>query len=279
MQRRSLSHSFIACKKAGSLCVSAILMGGLLVGCSQGDRATTGTGTLLITANGEDFVRQGFIDKDGWQISFDHVYVTLAGITASQVEPPVDITKALSPNAQVIVSEPTTVDLAAGDENADPVTVASVQPAPAGRYNALAWQVVTPDSGPAAGYPLVMIGTAPRAEETIAFQIQLADELAFQCGDFVGEERKGILNQAETADVEATFHFDHFFGDGDAPAEDEINTGALGFEPLAALATDGELTIDSEGLKSQLSAEDYETMQALLPSLGHVGEGHCEIII
>ncbi|MEL7141942.1 MAG: DUF4382 domain-containing protein [Cyanobacteria bacterium J06573_11] len=278
MQRSSLRHGFSGYKKAGSLCVSAILLGGLLVGCSQSDRASNGTGTLLITANGEDFVRQGFTDKDGWQISFDHVYITLADITASQVEPPFDITKTLNPTAQVKVPEPITVDLAAGDENADPVTVASVEPAPAGRYTALGWQVITPESGPAAGYPLVMIGTATKAEETIAFQIQLADELTFQCGDFVGEERKGILEQDETADVEATFHFDHFFGDGEAPADDEINTGALGFEPLAALATDGELTIDSEGLKSQLSAEDYEAIQALLPSLGHVGEGHCEVI-
>ena len=26
-----------------------------------------------LVANGEDFVRQGFVSKDGWRISFDHV--------------------------------------------------------------------------------------------------------------------------------------------------------------------------------------------------------------
>ena len=32
-------------------------------------------GTLAFVANGEDFVRQGFISKDGWAINFDQVLV------------------------------------------------------------------------------------------------------------------------------------------------------------------------------------------------------------
>jgi len=31
------------------------------------------TGTLQFVANGEDFIRQGFTSKDGWNISFDEV--------------------------------------------------------------------------------------------------------------------------------------------------------------------------------------------------------------
>ncbi len=245
------------------------------------DEAETGAtepGTLVINANGEDFVRQGFVDKDGWQISFDHVYVTLADITATQSDPPFEAGKdqPLKATEQVEVTEPVTVDLAAGDADADPITAAEISNAPSGRYNALAWQLVPAETGPAEGYPLMMVGTATKAGETLPFQIQLADQLAFTCGDFVGDERKGILESSSTADVEATFHFDHLFGDGEAAADDEINTGALGFDKLAALADGGELTVDSEQLKEQLSAEDYNSLETILTNLGHVGEGHCE---
>ncbi|MEL6321457.1 MAG: DUF4382 domain-containing protein, partial [Cyanobacteria bacterium J06626_14] len=72
-----------------------------------------------------------------------------------------------------------------------------------------------------------------------------------------------------------TFHFDHIFGDGDAPAEDPINTGALGFEPLAALASDGQLDVNTAMLEQQLSAEAYSVLEETVAGLGHVGEGHC----
>lgn len=39
--------------------------------------ANAQTGTLVLVDNGEDFIRQGFVSKDGWQIDFDHAYVTL----------------------------------------------------------------------------------------------------------------------------------------------------------------------------------------------------------
>jgi hypothetical protein len=41
------------------------------------DPATSSeTGKLVFTANGEKFVQDGFISRDQWQVSFDHVYVT-----------------------------------------------------------------------------------------------------------------------------------------------------------------------------------------------------------
>jgi hypothetical protein len=92
----------------------------------------------------------------------------------------------------------------------------------------------------------------------------------------VGDERKGILAAGEEADLEATFHFDHLFGDGEAPPDDDINTGALGFDPLAALASDGVLEADSDRLEADLDPADYAKLLEILPSLGHVGEGHCD---
>ncbi len=234
-------------------------------------------GTLVIRANGEDFVRQGFTSKDGWAISFDNVFVSLAEITASQTDPPFDPEAGgkLEAQAQVSVPEAKVVDLAQGDDAAEPILVAELD-APAGQFNALSWQMPPAAEGPAAGYTIWMQGTATKDGQTLPFTIRMTEELAFTCGDFVGDERKGILAAGDTADLEATFHFDHLFGDGDAPADDDINTGALGFEPLAALAENGEVDVDSAALEAGLSEADHTLFLNILPSLGHVGEGHCQ---
>ena len=246
------------------------------------DRATTEaesnqSGILEIRANGEDFVRRGFVSKDGWQINFDHVYVNLADITAYQTDPPFDPNAGgdFKPIAEVSLDQRLTIDLAAGDNNAAPILVGEIV-APPGRFNALAWKMLPAEQGPAAGSVLTMIGVAEKAEQVIDFTINVDQPYTHICGDFVGNQRKGILAAGGRADLEATFHFDHIFGDGDASAEDAINTGALGFDPLAALADGRQLQVDLGRLKERLSGAHYSTLETALMGLAHVGEGHCE---
>ncbi|MCG8362835.1 MAG: DUF4382 domain-containing protein [Pseudanabaenales cyanobacterium] len=267
-----------------------------LLGCSQGrqtivtagksetasDLAPTEAklnqlGTLEIRANGEDFVRRGFVSKDGWRISFDHVYVNLVDITAYQTHPPFDPEAGgdIKAIAEVSLPKTLTVDLAAGDENAAPILIGQAV-APPGRYNALSWKMLPADEGPAAGYVLTMMGAAEKAGQVIDFTINVDQPYTYTCGDFVGDQRKGILEAGGEADLEITFHFDHIFGDGDASAEDAINTGALGFEPLTALADRGRLQVDLGMLKESLSVVHYINLEAALMGLAHVGEGHCE---
>ncbi len=242
--------------------------------------ANNAEGTLQLRANGEDFVRKGFVSKDGWQISFDHVYVNLAEVKAYQTDPPYDAHKGGEIQAQEIVDlvSMKTVDLAAGDENAEPIIVAEV-PAKSGRYNALSWKMTPGTSEPNQGSSLVLIGKAIKGGETINFNLKINQILAFKCGDFVGEERKGILSPGGKADLEATFHFDHLFGDGESPPDDEINTGALGFSPLANIAANNQIEADLTSLKAKLNSADYEKIKGILPSLGHVGEGHCHELL
>ena len=93
-------------KKNFLLASLTLLAPTLLIGCGSNSQETTQTetpaetntqaqgsgetGTLALVANGEDFVRQGFVTKDGWQIDFNHVYVTLDDVTAYQTDPPFD---------------------------------------------------------------------------------------------------------------------------------------------------------------------------------------------
>ncbi|MEB3212786.1 MAG: DUF4382 domain-containing protein [Leptolyngbyaceae bacterium] len=243
---------------------------------AEAEAESDDVGTLELRANGEDFVRQGFVSKDGWNIAFDHLYVNLVDVTAYQTDPPFDpdTSDELKAQTTAALGQNVTVDLAEGDDSAEPILLGTVS-APAGQYNALSWKMAPAEDGPAAGSTLMLVGAAQKDGETVNFNIRLDPVYTYACGEFVGDERKGILTAGDTSDVEATFHFDHIFGDGDAPADDSINTGALGFEPLAALASDGQLDVDMATLEEQLSAEDYALLEKTVSGLAHVGEGHC----
>jgi len=262
-------------KRALVLALTALFVVSIvLVGCAGGGEAM---GTLQFHANGEDFVRQGFVSKDGWSINFDHMYITLADVAAYQTDPPYDphTSGYIDADVEVGLAGVYTIDLAEGGEDADPILVGQVEDADVGHYNAISWEMVKATSGPAAGYSLVIIGAAEKDGQSVDFTISVEAEYGYSCGEYVGDERKGIVADGGTADVEMTFHFDHIFGDIEAPMDDHLNVGAIGFDPFADIAEDGELDVDMAGLQDKLSAEDYQILVDTLPTLGHVGEGHC----
>lgn len=245
-----------------SVVTALFIAGALLSGCTGGDEVVE-TGTLQFYANGEDFVRQGFVSKDGWSISFDNVYITLSDITAYQTDPPYEPADGGSIEGQVSVGldGAYTVDLAKGGEDADPILVGEVAGVPAGQYNAISFDMVKAASGSAAGYSVVMVGTAEKDGQTVDFTINIDAECSYDCGEYVGDERKGILADGGTADLEMTFHFDHIFGDADTPLDDELNQGALGFEYFIDYA---------DGTTAEIDMGEMH--------LGHVGEGHCHCL-
>ena len=110
--------------------------------------ADTENGNLALVANGEDFVRQGFVSKDDWQIDFDHLYVSIdeavAYATESAFEPQKGVTKESIDYQEkvVFVDSQEIVDLAAGDTDAEPILVGEADVA-SGFYNALSWQLAT----------------------------------------------------------------------------------------------------------------------------------------
>jgi len=244
----------------------------ILIGC-----AGAAVGTLQFHANGEDFVREGFVSKDGWSIDFGHVYISLADVTACQTDPPYDphADGDMNCDVKIKLDKVYTVDLAEGGENAPPILVDEVADAPVGHYNAISWKMVKVPSGPAAGYSLVIDGTAEKEGQSIDFSIKVDEEYEYACGEYVGDERKGMVQEGGTADVEMTFHFDHIFGDAETPMDDDLNVSAVGFEPFASIAEAGKLDADMAELQAKLAAGDYQMLVDILPTLGHVGEGHC----
>jgi hypothetical protein len=244
---------------------------------TTGQGPDTGAGTLTVRANGEDFVLKGLTTKDGWILDFDHVYLSFGEVKAYQMESAFDpASDGAMPEAIVKTAIPgtTVVDLTAIGNGEQTVLVGEVT-APAGQFNALSWQMPPATTGPAQGYSILIKGTASKDKETIAFRVGVQEPLGFVCGDFVGDGRKGILAPGGTADLEATFHLDHLFGEGGKSADDDINRESLGFAPLAALAQNNSVDVSSQDLKEKLSEADYQRFLQILSNLGHVGEGHC----
>ncbi|MBE9117086.1 DUF4382 domain-containing protein [Lusitaniella coriacea LEGE 07157] len=257
---------------------SATLLLSIGFGCtvpSTTDGNSTDRGSLSLVANGEDFIRQGFTTKDGWKIVFDRAIVTVANIQAYQTEPPFNPEEAGAIKAQesvTLLNEAKTVDLAAGDEDAEPIVVAQTE-VPLGMYNALTWEL-EPEKGESAR-SIILEGQATKSEKIIQFTLKFDPKIVYTCGQYVGDQRKGVVSESQDGEVEITFHFDHLFGDADVPLEESPNSEAVGFEPFAALAKDGTLNAELTTLQTQLDPATYQLLENALDSLGHVGEGHC----
>ncbi len=230
---------------------------------------------LQLMADGEDFVIEGFESKDNWRIDFDSVTVSINEVIAYQTNPPFDAESEQPLQATeslTLISSPTVVNLKQVDENN--VVLVTEKEANPGHYNALSWKM---ENQPDNIETLVLSGIAQKDSQEIKFTLRFPVDINYTCGEFVGDERKGIVTEDSGAEVHITFHFDHIFGDAQKDNNHEINMNALGFEPMASLAQNGELDVDLDTLKENLSPVDYNNLENSLLSLGHVGEGHCRI--
>jgi hypothetical protein len=289
-----LFQSFSSMKRQIVQAGLILALPGLLLGCgptqttstSEAPQTETQTatspdaaeaGTLQVFANGEERPQVGFTSSDGWDLTFENIYVHFSELKAYQTEQPYDATAGaeIQNAAKEVELEAGTVDLVTGNEDDPTVLVSEVSGVEPGHYNAISWRMSPASDGPAEGYSMVIVGTAERDGETVDFVLNVDREFAYYCGDFVGDERKGFVEPGDSGELEATFHFDHLFGEGSNPADDPLNLTALGFDPIAALATDGRVEADLSTLQANLSPEDYDRLEAALVELGHAGEGHC----
>jgi hypothetical protein len=256
----ALLCSLSGCDKEGSLDMVDVAIPQAPAGSTSRD-----LGSLVFTANGEDFVRHGFVDKTGWAISFESLYINIAMPTAYI---PGD-------ERQVVLEGEHWVDLAAGGKEAQPIVLGWVEGVSPANYQALRFALKRVSDGPYTGASIVMIGSAEREGRRVPFTIRLDEEMLFDGRDgYVGEELKGLLQPGSSTQVEMTFHFDHLFGDMRAEKDDHINQASVGFEFFYAFAKGGVVDVSQAQLKG---AEGYRTLVQALWTLGHLGEGHCEV--
>jgi hypothetical protein len=272
--------------------LSALVGSALLLVSGCGSDLDVRTGTLVFTANGEDFVREGFVSEDGWSIRFESVFANVYGPTAYQVveeaasfpglrhggHPHEDVPEG---SAHVALLGEYFLDL-----KQDVFEVGRVKDAPIGNYNRVNFNVqpATADAadlpGAYQGASIVMDGTATRDTESVAFLIRLDEEMRYvACGP---NGDAGVLPEDGIAHAEMTFHFDHIFGDleegpPDPDDEDTVNHIAIGFGPFAELAEDGALEIDQAELGKRMVGATYLQLIEAVRTLGHCGEAHCHL--
>jgi len=235
------------------------------------------TGQLSFAANGEDFVRKGFVSSDGWEITFHHVYLTITDVTAYQTDPPYDphSNEEITSDSKVKLNTTVTVDLAEGENNAAPISVGVIENVSTGHYNALSWKLVPAGSGLSEGYSILIEAQASKGDQSYNVTLGFEDSYRYYAGEFVGDTRKGFVTEETPGDLEMTFHFDHIFGDFTQPSDSDLNVMAIGFEPFAGLMQEGTVYEDLASLSQALPEETYEKLLEVLPTLGHTGEGHC----
>lgn len=232
------------------------------ISCSKKEPSIEDQGTLVFTANGEDFVRHGFLDKQGWRISFDKLFVNLVDPTA------------YGKPGEVILKGSFWVDLAEGDEHASPIVIGKIDNTNAGNYQSLKFKIERAASGEYKGHSIVMVGNAEKNGRKVPFIIRLDEEMDCDGKEgYVGDEVKGLLQAGAATDVEMTFHFDHVFGDREAPVNDHINTESVGFDFFNQFARDGSVEITQAEMAQ---AEGYDMLVKSIRTLGHLGEGHCD---
>ena len=269
-------------KRIASLSAIPALLALLASACGGGGETEpaedTTPGTLTILVNGEDFVQNGFVSKDGWSISFRHLWVTLDNIEAHQTDPPFDphTDSGISPFETAGLAGPITLDLVSPE---GPVTAGTIEVVPPGHYNAISWDVVPAASGPSEGYSIFIDGQAEKGDQSYQVYLGFEQGLRFLGGEYVGDERLGFVEPGGESELEITFHMDHLFGDGSLPEDDPLNAAALGFEPFASLMQEGTVSADLEDLGAALGEDFRGDLMGILKTLGHTGEGHCLCIV
>ena len=72
-----------------------------------------------------------------------------------------------------------------------------------------------------------------------------------------------------------TFHFDHLFGDLTSAPEEHVNSRSPGFALFLDYEKEGKIHVKQDEMKGHGS---YPLLLGAIESLGHLGEGHCEVI-
>jgi len=267
---------------------ATILILSLVVSCGSGEadrdvsRVTAddqpeAAGELRINTNGEDFVRSGFVSSDGWHITFRHFYVTLTDITVYQTDPPYDphSGEEIEGIVRIPLDGTFTLDLAEGDESAEPLLTGTLDNVPAGHYNAMSWTMIPSVEGPSEGYSIYIDAQAEKGDQSYNVRLGFEESFSYRAGEYIGDERKGFVNPGGSDELEITFHVDHLFGDIEQPEDCELNVTALGFAPFAELMQEGTVEEDLASLSEKMPEETYTRLKEILPTLGHSGEGHC----
>jgi hypothetical protein len=199
-----------------------ILKKPLYTGCEKRSKpketTSGGTGAVVFTANGEDFVRQGFVYKQGWHITFDKLFVNIVDPTAYQPD---------EQKGEVVLKGAHWVDLAEGDENAEQITLGTVRDVHAANYQSLRFPLKRAESGEYRGNTIVMIGKASKDDHVNTGSVGFDFFHRFIEGDTVDVSQSEMKNsEGYSTLVEALWTLGHL-GEGHCAVSNQSSKGTI----------------------------------------------------
>lgn len=233
-----------------------------IIALAAGCGGQVGTGSLTVSASGEDGAKEGFpvaeggesiAFADGWSLSFSKYLVSLGKLTVS----------ASDGESAVSSSEVFVVDLSKGDP-----LLGTFDELPARRWDRFSFEIVPPPADATrsdgvraedaalmteAGFTYWMEGEATRGDETVTFAWGFA--AATKNADCTnGDDGKAgvVIGENSTAHAQLTFHVEHLFWDALGAESAEMR-----FDPVAALA-DEEGHVSLAALATQSLAQPLD---------------------
>jgi hypothetical protein len=284
-----------------------------LAGCSDGgDETAAGSGSLTLSATGEDAAKDGFpFEEDGeaiafaddWTVSFSKVLVSVGNIRLEGDDGKVAFDS----------DEHYLVDLHAGDPE-----LGTFDALGARRWDRLSYEILPAASGMTnlsgvasadvkamvdGGYNYWLEGTAQKGDASFTFAWGLANPTSnTNCTNGSDDTQGVIIRDNATTEAELTFHFDHLFWSTLGTEEAELrfeaiaaagrDDGDISWEDLEAqqlaslVGLDGEPLVDEKGEpivynpgSVRLASQNLASfILASASSMGHLnGEGLCTV--
>jgi hypothetical protein len=287
-------------------CTATLALTTLALAACTDNASSYGTGSVRVAISGEAAAISGFpagagddvIEfADGWTLEMRKVLVSLEGFEL----------RAADGDDAAVDADPVVADLHLGEPE-----LWRFDDVPARRWDRIGYRYKAPTRSSRAtndvsdddlermvdgGYSLLIDAVASKDGQEIAIEYGFAMQVAHsQCVNGQDETDGLVVPTNGAADAQITVHLDHLFFD--TYASDEA---ALRFDPMAAVAMDGKVTLDDLALQDNLSdlldadgepldlAYDpgsafdpipeslREYVQAAATTTGHFnGEGHCK---
>lgn len=218
--------------------------------------------SMIFKANGEEFIRKGFIDKNNWHLTFTDVFVNLTNINAVSES-----------GKKIELHGNFWINLLDGSD--DLIEIAKVTNVNPGNYKDLQFSV-SPQNNKCPNCSMLIKGTATKDNKKVKFTIKINESILWDAPDgYVGKTIKGIVTNKKDGEEEISFHFDHLFGDVTASKDDHVNTNSVGFDYFMQYEKNNSIDISQDAL---IKDKEYEKLIKAIWSLGHSGEGHAKII-
>ncbi len=208
--------------------------------------------SVSVVIDDENFLKDSLISKDGWKLTFHHIYVKVSNVRAAK-SPHLSEYTAHPENTITFIEVPKTIDL-------------------------ISQEISTLQSSLHKTDRVVINGLASKGNKTIEFTLRFNHDSNYICDRLSDVNNASISAGQQLEEIQTSLNFDRLFGNGNLPASASINQEAIGFQPLANLAHNHHLDLNETGLKNYLSAKYYKALPKSFSNVSEMAGNKCNLV-